>query len=1559
MIAQKWMAAWVAVFAILAPPALSQSLIESYLAEIDGIDQRNSSGAALSDPAAILTQDRANIHRFGYRQAGDTIDSMFQSRDMRARMPSLVARGGISPAAEAALRSGGTVQLQVQVWGNGGTPSHVTVDIARPSLASAGDPPLSPAEMAQAARGVQSALNARGFDAGPVDGQPGQRTRTAIAAFQSSIGASPTGTLRRSELALLTGGAPDPDPSFDCRRAQTPTELAICANPSLAALDRDVAEAWNAGGRPADQSAWLRGRDACGDDVECLTQSMRTRVYVLGGTPTPAPSLGQAAAPGRLATTGLVGLSSQPATGAGSPIPVGPRAHFDQGTLVDAPDGFARRLALLAIKRDPSVLDDANILDAIRRLQNAESDPADRAFSAMNAIEKEDSRATLRASLLQEADAARPVTSEDPLEVTLYSHSRPRDFVEGSGLELTGGASQMVLTARPYPIGTMVVTLPSEISAPLQIARSEAAAFIDRVAEEQSRGHQPRTVIWGRITRIGRDESVESFAQQSTPRGVPATFEPMRAELHFVAQDSRRRSIIPLEPGNDPVYRWPLGDAGAQTGGGQSALVLAQSLGLPVVGDALDVPLPAQRGNEAAWGRFTALAWLGQHPDAPREENGFIGVAQGLLSETDHRSFFGQPRYGRSDIVQMVTDARRASDPFPDEFVRRDAKRVFFERYYDPILAGAPSWPVAVRHSVVLTLGQYNFDTESFPIQPMQTSLPDRQFRVVDLPTGGRVEGLASAERFGNLPEEIRVPPDQARALRQMAQDRQVRLVWWADFDYSVDTSALEQAFGSRRNSTMRTGQGTLQRIGIFAGPTLEWEVLSFATEDLLIARPEATAEPTAPVTSDLARKVAEVDVSDRVSIAGHVAQLLGEDGFETVATLMPEVKQSNEFDAPTVTQSMITQLRAGAEKPLVIRNGVALDTYDLERGTFAFRTDTMNLRVSQGDLQVMLSLVGPSPFAPLEMDRTTARYIAEQRSRNIMFLAELTPETVERTAARPYQISLLARPERIVFYTEDENNMPKVLADRRFGEANAQAEERMARRFEAEEFEGLGEIRLQVTPHVTDLIAIQGGYTPPDEVMPVMLAAAWAERDVNAPGPSLFEKGQVRPDEVWMTRHREMGRSWLAAKAAALGQEFTVRVMAKADRTCGAFVEAYGHLSQEVMAAVPSLREDQSNLGRLLGERDGPVMIPRRYAITHTRPHIAEDRCTSAMAILVLEDALHEGRSAGDAVATQIEFTLSTAEQVQDQGTLPGFVLRGKATGTRIEASDGTLGPYLAPEGSDAPETAVSSSGTTTLPAQDTQIAAAQAVIQPSPAAQAAKAPTDWPEITLEDEGEGEHDLLGVAPGQGMEEAAATLSALDDIEAEFVTSPPLPETATAVQRALGYQRVYLRRGGTEALTIASWAPDGKVVGIMRRMVLTEGALPYDRIVAALIDKYGEPDFVAPKEELRGWNAPKEQCYLMPFGVQTLRRLAPADGGATQFLQQGGSAHRMGMPDFPETISEIYAGCGEILSYMEERGESARHSGFSVVLIDFDRLERAREAFSADRAAVKEFDIEF
>ena len=74
-------------------------------------------------------------------------------------------------------------------------------------------------------------------------------------------------------------------PSFDCRRAVTPTEHAICRSEGLSALDRDIAALFRQRRTrslapqavDANQRQWLAVRDACKDDAACLDKEMSAR----------------------------------------------------------------------------------------------------------------------------------------------------------------------------------------------------------------------------------------------------------------------------------------------------------------------------------------------------------------------------------------------------------------------------------------------------------------------------------------------------------------------------------------------------------------------------------------------------------------------------------------------------------------------------------------------------------------------------------------------------------------------------------------------------------------------------------------------------------------------------------------------------------------------------------------------------------------------------------------------------------------------------------------------------------------------------------------------------------------------------------------------------------------------------------------------------------------------------------------------------------------------------------------------------------------------------------
>ena len=84
--------------------------------------------------------------------------------------------------------------------------------------------------------------------------------------------------------------------SFDCRKARTADEVAVCSDPLLSELDEIMADFYrrlrhytqnfdNAMGLQAqlvdEARDFLRRRADCGDDRDCLEQAYRTRILEL------------------------------------------------------------------------------------------------------------------------------------------------------------------------------------------------------------------------------------------------------------------------------------------------------------------------------------------------------------------------------------------------------------------------------------------------------------------------------------------------------------------------------------------------------------------------------------------------------------------------------------------------------------------------------------------------------------------------------------------------------------------------------------------------------------------------------------------------------------------------------------------------------------------------------------------------------------------------------------------------------------------------------------------------------------------------------------------------------------------------------------------------------------------------------------------------------------------------------------------------------------------------------------------------------------------------------
>jgi uncharacterized protein YecT (DUF1311 family) len=76
--------------------------------------------------------------------------------------------------------------------------------------------------------------------------------------------------------------------SFDCQKAWAKVEKTICSDPALSKLDDELAAAYksalqtgDAPGIKAGQKSWLKGRNGCKEDTECLRYAYQARLKSL------------------------------------------------------------------------------------------------------------------------------------------------------------------------------------------------------------------------------------------------------------------------------------------------------------------------------------------------------------------------------------------------------------------------------------------------------------------------------------------------------------------------------------------------------------------------------------------------------------------------------------------------------------------------------------------------------------------------------------------------------------------------------------------------------------------------------------------------------------------------------------------------------------------------------------------------------------------------------------------------------------------------------------------------------------------------------------------------------------------------------------------------------------------------------------------------------------------------------------------------------------------------------------------------------------------------------
>lgn len=113
-----------------ALPAQAQEyVVGGYGAFIGPEDLTNSRGVRLTNAAAILRQDRANVHRYGIRHQGDEVDLWFGQQAARSAMDVMFRKGGgIHPDYQRFIVNGG-VWIYVTIYAIDGNFTSLRVEV--------------------------------------------------------------------------------------------------------------------------------------------------------------------------------------------------------------------------------------------------------------------------------------------------------------------------------------------------------------------------------------------------------------------------------------------------------------------------------------------------------------------------------------------------------------------------------------------------------------------------------------------------------------------------------------------------------------------------------------------------------------------------------------------------------------------------------------------------------------------------------------------------------------------------------------------------------------------------------------------------------------------------------------------------------------------------------------------------------------------------------------------------------------------------------------------------------------------------------------------------------------------------------------------------------------------------------------------------------------------------------------------------------------------------------------------------------------------------------------
>lgn len=1367
---------------------------------------------------------------------------------------------------------------------------------------------------------TQRRLSALGYDVGTPDGVSGPRTRQAIAAYQQSIGAAPTGTLTFSEREALMGGGAVP--------TSAPVTMAPIGQAGFDLLhDVDLpGNDFRSGmSDPALKGIVLDGcMSACAADGRCqaFTYNASARVCFLKSAATNPSAYGGAISGMRKSTgsfAGAPGVGTDPS--GGRPLSPSEVARLQAGLSqrgydVGVPDGVVGGKTRAAIARfvaenpgQASQEINVTLMQAVLGLTAAPSRPtaidtsqyrtfeeADRDF-ALIALAKDPSILD-RSGVLQtwfSRDARSPDFGDDFALITAYDKG---NSVERETI-LSAYRQTLLDEAKAFIADPANLEFHLRITNLVQFDTFEPGTgllirpgYID-VLEDKRLLY--RTIVAGKVfgglTLDAPDIRAIPVADEAAAAALIDRIEAQSGNglgnitvwltISEVGVDRNAASTpltadIPVTASIDKVALMTFGRDGRALGEEMEVLYLpsnmspsqeapadnlrvAEALALPMIEGHLVVP--GTRGSGSTLGY--AMGASAQYMENLAR---FLNLAALRLNPDRAGDWIEEPAtrvlMTQGQHLRVYGQTANEFYNFANEFDRRRAMNVYAAEVVPELIAAAPKLPLNVVSVSIAQLGDYDFGTQSFPI-----AYPDAQ--LFDLPSNlGR---LRATPHYLDLPTSLPVNEVNAEAMVRAAPNGQP-VVYIATFG----TLALPPsgAVVANANSAEDPILGALVfsplRAGIFADVALRQSLIDLDPAKV-IEDPNGPRMPAPPTATQLALN--DIVVSTEVELLGHAYDRLAPEGLAaSIVGSADLVRRANEFDVAQQRLTVEQSLKDASRRPVWLKGLMTFGTYSTETGKFDAAEINFYLPDDGGfSANYHYSLSDPRQLTDIAIPADEAKRIVETASRQLAVLAQvdfidITSDGSDQTPT--YKIALDLKEMLILTEDDGSGRAPELIARLHPGAGATDVPMQIATAPPLRQLdpETLDYLRIKYAPETMD-----------DAAYERMMSARWAMEQVKwvpqeeyffPPGTDLLSAG-VR--QRWLPDFK----LWAAARVASLSGPLRI--------ACTMAINGQSWTSP--------LRDTMVKKFPDLAKAELIDRIAERYATPHlTGPVYFE-----------IPGYLMEAQVCGNGVApyTLIEALALKSEvrsgaliRVEDV-VMPGTGGAGNSVSLDLVIESVEVLPH--PDGG-KPMLLIDTRFDSSWYAGDPPVAATSAadletLLAESSSSAASALPDGW-------------DIIGLRPGQSLEEADAIIRAHMQVAAVYERQqgqrpPPYFSNEISYLDATLSEAISLIYEPTEA---------GDIVFLIAREVgKPADTMPTEDLLAGLRDKYGP--------ERRS-----DQGMPGQFSIQWHSQETPRSTRGTSDLQHCGSPFVMAQGYWTPIEGSVEAMDPSILGNIQVRG---------------------------------------